>query len=372
MAGLKGWRLVVEDGVTSTFGLAADETNARRAGEGTSPPTLRLYTYQPCALVGRFQTLENELRVDSCREQGIPVGRRPTGGGAIVMGPEQLGVAWTLPGAEQDGYRHARAMMARFSEGLVAGLSPLGVSARFRGKNDLEVEGRKVAGLGVYRDKSGGVLYHASVLVDLDIAWMLGLLSTPFEKISDKTIATVAQRVTTVRREAGRTVSLDEARDSIAEGFARVFDVRLERGSYSDEELRETRVLERDKYATEEWIQQRIDMPDSFGTHKVKTPAGLLEIRATLAGPTLKAVYVGGDFFASEGALADLEGALRWHSSAVGAVRETVHRVYEQWGEGLSGLPETTVADAVLAAAHTASGGQYGCFVNPQGSSRAG
>lgn len=371
MAGLKSWRLVIEDEVTPTYGLAADEICAQRVGADASPPTLRLYTYVPCALVGRFQTLENELRVEACRERGITVNRRPTGGGAIVMGPDQLGVAWTVRGADQDGYRQARAMMAHFSEGIVAGLARLGLEARFRGKNDLEVGGRKVAGLGVYRDKSGGVLYHASVLVGLDVAWMLSLLQTPFEKISDKVIATVAQRVTTVRREIGRDVSLDEMREHLMAGFRETFSVELEAGAYDSEELGEIRVLEREKYETDEWVRQRVEIPDAFGTHKVKTPAGLLEIRATLVGPTIKAVYIGGDFFAAEGALADLEGALRWHGSTAESVRETVNSVYGRWGEGLSELPEATVSSAVLAAVHAASGGRYGCFVNPQGGSSA-
>ena len=50
------WRYIADDGVSASFGLAADETLARRLGAGASPPTLRLYTYvSHCALVGRFQ-----------------------------------------------------------------------------------------------------------------------------------------------------------------------------------------------------------------------------------------------------------------------------------------------------------------------------
>ena len=362
------WRLVIEDAVTPTYGLAADEVCARRVGADSSPPTLRLYTYRPCALVGRFQTLDNELRLAHCEAEGIPVNRRPTGGGAIVMGPDQLGVAWTTRGADRDGYRHARALMVRFSEGLVDGLAMLGVDARFRGKNDLEVDGRKLAGLGVYRDGSGGVLYHASVLVGLDVRWMLRLLDTPFEKITDKTVETVAGRVTTVRRLVGREVSVDEVRQALARGFESAFDVTLAPSGYNGDELSEIAAVEQSKYTDPGWVRREVALPDTFGTHKVKTPTGLLEVRATLAGQTLKAVYIAGDFFAAEGALADLEGALRWHPADAAAIAATLDDVCARWGAGLTAIPRQTVLEAILTAGSVSGAdGQYGCFVNPEG-----
>ena len=363
------WRSIIEDGVEPSYGLAADEVSARRAGLGTSPTTLRLYTYRPCALVGRFQTLESELRVARCVELGVPMNRRPTGGGAIVMGPDQLGVAWTLAGAPKDSYGHARALMERFSVGLTTGLASLGIDARFRGKNDLEVGGRKLAGLGIYRDGSGGVLFHASVLVGLDVRRMLQILDTPFEKITDKTIATVSGRVTTVRRLLQREITMHAVRSALARSFSDVFDVTLTDQRYSDDERDEIAALMQAKYDTMAWVRRHVALPDAFGTHKIKTPAGLLEVRATLAGPTLKAVYIGGDFFASEGALADLEGSLRWHVADLQAIARTLDAVYERWRDGLAGLPQQTVLQAVVGAAMAAGAveGQYGCFVNPTG-----
>ena len=91
------WRYLCEDRVSDSFGLAADEAMALRVGENLSSPVLRLYTYRSCsALVGRFQRIENELNLDFCREQKMSVNRRPTGGGAILMGEDQLGVALML------------------------------------------------------------------------------------------------------------------------------------------------------------------------------------------------------------------------------------------------------------------------------------
>ena len=158
------WRLLEQDGTSAASGLAVDETLARRAGEGSSPATLRLYTYRShCALVGRFQNLANEIHVSFCEDNGVELGRRPTGGGAIIMGAHQLGVALAVPGRGTDFPGPARDLMERFSRGLAAGLEELGITARFRGKNDLEVDGRKIAGLGIHRDASGGLLFHASL-----------------------------------------------------------------------------------------------------------------------------------------------------------------------------------------------------------------
>ncbi len=59
---------------------------------------MRLYTYRPhVALVGRFQNIEAELNLDECDRFGAEINRRPTGGGAIVMGDGQLGLALVLP-----------------------------------------------------------------------------------------------------------------------------------------------------------------------------------------------------------------------------------------------------------------------------------
>ena len=227
------WRLITDDGVSASFGLAADETLAQRVGMNISQSMLRLYTYRShCALVGRFQNVENEIRLDYCRENGITINRRPTGGGAIIMGADQLGVALTIPGRTEDDYSHARELMGKFSEGLVRGLNQLGVEASFRRKNDIEVNSRKLVGLGIYRAPSGGLLFHASLLVDLDIARMLRVLNTPFEKISDKEIDTVAGRMLYVGLLIVTTVQLENL--SLSHYFTDISD-GIHLFSYTDQ-----------------------------------------------------------------------------------------------------------------------------------------
>lgn len=369
------WRLITDDGVSASFGLAADDTMARRVGRGDSPPTLRLYTYRShCALVGRFQTVENEVHVDYCREHDIAVNRRPTGGGAIIMGADQLGVALTLPGRGETTYGRAREMMARFSEGLVHALRHLGVEARFRRKNDIEVAGRKIVGLGIYRSPSGGLLFHASLLVDLDIPLMLRVLKVPFEKISDKEIATVAQRITTVRREVGRAISLDEVRATVADAYAAVFGVRLVRGDFETDERLDIAALERTRYLSDTWVYQTADVADAVGVARIKTPGGLVEVRVTLAGHTLKAAYIGGDFFAAEQAIADLEARLRWHSADPAALEATVRRVCARWPDSMGTLTSRDLVRAISMAVRRARvvdarrrSDPYGCFVTPGG-----
>ena len=369
------WRLITDDGASASFGLAADELLAQHVGLNLSPSTLRLYTYRShCALVGRFQNVENELRVEYCDKNAITINRRPTGGGAIIMGADQLGVALTIPGREQDDYSHARELMGKFSEGLVCGLNQLGVQASFCRKNDIEVNSKKLVGLGIYRAPSGGLLYHASLLVDLDIALMLQVLNTPFEKISDKEIDTVAGRITTVRREIESRISLDDVRDTIAQGFASALDVNLNASAFTSTEQEQISQLENEKYLTRDWVYQTTVVPDSNGSAKVKTPAGLIDVSVTMAGSTIKAAFISGDFFASESAIADLEASLRWHSSEPEKVRTTVEKIFQTRKSDFNQIEPDFLFDAVMKAISRAriSEGQmradpYGCYVNPGG-----
>lgn len=369
------WRLICDDGVSASFGLAADDELAQRVGSGLSQPTLRLYTYEShCALVGRFQNVDNEVRVEFCGANGITINRRPTGGGAIIMGADQLGVALTIPARKEDDYSHARELMGKFSEGLVRGLNPLGVEATFRRKNDIEVNGKKLVGLGVYRTSSGGLLFHASLLVDLDIALMLQVLNTPFEKISDKEIHTVAGRITTVRRETKCQIRLDEVRRVIADGFVSAFEVNLIPADFTDEECKQIAELENEKYLSDDWVYQSTAVPDTNGSAKIKTDAGLIDVSVTMAGGTIKAALIGGDFFASENAVADLEASLRWHPGSIVNVTATIKKIFENRKSEFNGIQPEVMIEAVTKAVARARMAEsqmradpYGCYVSPGG-----
>lgn len=366
------WRYIADDRVTASFGLAADEVVTRRQGTGQSPPTIRLYTYRShCALVGRFQRVASEVNLEFCRQQGIAVNRRPTGGGAIIMGEHQLGVAIMLPErADTHSYDRTRELFRRFSAGIVEALADLGVAAECRRKNDIEVNGRKIAGLGIYFDPAGGLLFHASLLVDLDIPLMLQALRTPFEKISDKEIASVAERVTTLRRETGRTLTVAEVRERVRMGYARRLGISLQPVEFSQGELGGIAALERERYTSAAWLEQEPATPDAMGSATLKTEGGLLSAHLTLAGELIKAIYLSGDFFCDEQVIASMERALRWHSAAPEQVARTLEGLKEREGIGLPGVPTEAVVRVIGLAVDAARRREQlatakGCFVNP-------
>lgn len=364
------WRYIADDGVRAAFGLAADEVMTRRQGTGASPPTLRLYTYAShCALVGRFQRAAAEVRLDECQALGIDVNRRPTGGGAILMGADQLGVALAMPfaAAGERTYESTRALFARLAAGLVGALGELGIRAEYRRKNDLEVDGRKIAGLGLYFDRAGGLLFHASLLVDLDVPLMLRVLSTPLAKLSDKAIRTVSERLATVRRETGQAVPLAEVRALVRAHYARALGVPLVSGDFAPDERAEIAALERERYATPAWLEREPAVPDTTGSATVKTPAGLVSAHLTMAGDVVKAVYLTGDFFADEGAVARIERALRWHAADPARVTATLEALAAE-GTELPGIAPAEIGRLVAEAAAASrqeerSAPAKGCFI---------
>lgn len=365
------WRYIADDAVTAAFGLAADEAVARRQGTGASPPTLRLYTYRPhCALVGRFQRLASEIDLAACERLGVEVNRRPTGGGAIIMGEGQLGIAIMTEAAGARSYDRTSELFRHFSAAITRALGGLGIEAEYRRKNDVEVGRRKIAGLGIAFDPAGGLLFHASLLVDLDIAFMLSVLRTPFAKISDKEIATVAERMTTVRREVGRPVAVGEVRERLRAAYGAALGVTLVPGDFTPDEREDIEALARERYASREWLDREPATPDATGSATVKTPGGLLTAHLTLAGDTIKAIYLSGDFFTDESVLAGMERALRWHPASAEAVTKTLDGLRERDGLGVPDVPSEAVGRAVEAAAeaarrHEQHGVPKGCFVAP-------
>jgi lipoate-protein ligase A len=347
------WRLLTHDGVDAAAGLALDEAmlaGYARDADPSTEPTLRLYTYRShCALVGRYQHLEAEVDLDACRRTGTGYSRRPTGGGAIVMGAGQLGVA-VATRAPAD--VNPRELLARYAEGIVAGLLELGIEATFEGKNDLSVERRKIAGLGLYLDPGGGLLFHSSILADLDIPFMLEVLNIPAAKLGDKAVAAVAERITTVSRETGQAVGGADIREVIATGFAKALGIELRAGSTTPAEDARAAALEAERYASREWCFEHSPQPDATATSVFKTPEGLVRCYLALHGPTIKSALFSGDFNAVPEPLARFEASLRW-ARLEEATLEKLATVACPDGTGL-GVPPSELVKAVLTAGERA------------------
>jgi lipoate-protein ligase A len=243
----------------------------------------------------------------------------------------------------------------------VSGLEGLGIQVTLRGKNDLEVDGRKIAGLGAHADDDGAVLFHCSLLADMDLQLMLNLLNIPVEKLSDRAVSALEARLTTVSRELGRPVTIDWLRRRIKEGFERAFGVSLSPRPFDEGEVWGISRLESENYLSSEWVYQRQPPRDTEGTARRKTEAGLLSVHLSLAGNVIKNLVISGDFFASAVALNRLEARLRWSAVERGVVEDAV-RAELNGGHSLQELSVAEVSDVILEAAANASA-QGVCFL---------
>ena len=308
------WRLYDPGPLTGAENMCLDEVLLEERGLGRGADTLRFLQFKPaCVLVGFHQCLGEELRLGYCREQGIDVNRRVTGGGGLLFDEPQLGWELVCSKAFFNAGIPDKALYGRLCAPVVKALRRLGLNAAFRGRNDIEVNGRKICGTGG-TDSGPAFMFQGTILTDFDVETMLKCLKVPLEKLKDKEIASVRQRVTCLKEELGSLPPLAEVKEAVAEAFAGDFGIRFVPGGLTAGE--EAMLAERlPWFRSDAWIDGV--RPDWERTGAVsamrKTPFGLVRVtlQANLPRQRLKSVFITGDFLAYPGrALSDLESIL--------------------------------------------------------------
>jgi lipoate-protein ligase A len=251
----KKWRLLplrIDDAFTA---MAIDEALLRLNAEGKSPNTLRFWRWLPSAVsLGCFQSVEREVDFEAAERYGVDVVRRITGGGAVFHdhdGELTYSIVCRQGDVPEDIIESYRLICG----GLVRGFENLGLRAEFKPVNDVHANGKKISGSAQTR-RWGSVLQHGTVLISPDVRQMFELLKVSPEKISDKFIASVYGRVTTIEREIGRKSTFWEVRETMIAGFEDSLNVKFQEGELTSEELELTKKL-RPKYASDEWLRKR-------------------------------------------------------------------------------------------------------------------
>jgi lipoate---protein ligase len=348
---METWRLLDTGRLSAAENMALDELLLELKAEGKIPATLRFLQFRrPCVLVGHHQSVEDEIRLDYCTSKGIEINRRLTGGGALYWGTEELG--WEIfigrnhpciPFALEDLYK-------KMGESAANGLRRLGVRARFRPRNDIEIQGRKISGTGG-TELSGAILFQGTLLIDFDVDEMMRALRIPTEKLQQKEIESVKERVTCLKREIGATPPLSTIKSSLLKGFGESFGV-----AFAEQPLT---VAERDRlnlklpyfssreyiYKTREALPKRRTL-----TSLLRTSGGLIRVSMAVDIKTrvINQVLITGDFFAyPKRSIFDLESLLKNSKANPPEIRKLILSFFDNGNRRIPGIRPEQIIKAI-------------------------
>lgn len=261
------WRIIPLETHNAFLNMALDEaaSEALAASGTTVLPTIRFYRWQPSAVsIGYFQSLEDEVATEKCREAGVDIVRRRTGGGAVfhdyegeitysVIAPELL-----FPKGITESYHVICGW-------IVESLKLLDIKAEFKPINDIilasdavgsqgeNVGGKKISGNAQTR-RNGILLQHGTILYTVDVRKMFSLLKVGQEKIADKMIAAVEERVSSIKK-LKPDLTMEQLYQVLLKGFTMDKDFIM--GAWTPEEMTRGLELAKTRYATKEWNRLR-------------------------------------------------------------------------------------------------------------------
>ena len=246
------WRVVELETYDAFFNMALDEAVSEGIKNGSSPPTIRFYTWKPGAVsIGYFQSMKDEVNLNTCRELGVDCIRRWTGGGAVYHDPEGE-ITYSLIAPASLFPKNINRSYEVICGWIVDGLKTLGIDAVFSPVNDIIVNGKKISGSAQTR-RGGVLLQHGTILYDIDLVTMFGVLNVSKQKITDKMIKSAQERVTSIS--AHKDVDKMDVYKALMRSFTEGKD--YEYGNWTGEELRRAKELVLQKYNTEKWLFSR-------------------------------------------------------------------------------------------------------------------
>jgi lipoate-protein ligase A len=252
------WRLL-DTGLNDAFyNMALDEAIAIARSRNLVPNTLRFFRWNPSAVsIGYFQSMEDEIEISACKLEGIDYVRRRTGGGAVYHDKDgELTYSLIIDENNRLISGDIQKTYETLCSGLVLGLQLLGIPAEFKPINDIIVIGKKISGNAQTRG-THVVHQHGTILREVDPKLMFRVLRVPNEKIRDKIIKSVEERVTSINKFLKRKVTFQELKQALINGFSNSFKIELAPGETVEFEKQLAKKLRRKKYATKKWNLRR-------------------------------------------------------------------------------------------------------------------
>ena len=177
-----------EEGLALTEYLQKEQELVKSVAE----PMLFTWMVSPTVIYGRHQEASVEVNEPYCREHGIAVVQRKSGGGCVYADEGNLMISFVSPST------HSEAVFAFFLDRVSSALRAKGLPAVTTAHNDILVDGRKVSGCACFTSPTGTIV-HGTLLYDVNLEAMLAALTPGTDKLAKHGVASVRQRVANLR-----------------------------------------------------------------------------------------------------------------------------------------------------------------------------
>lgn len=233
------WRLILDPPLPGKVNMEKDLELMEEVAGGACPPILRLYRWSPPAVsLGYFQDEHEVVDLAACREAGIDVVRRPTGGRAVLHDHE-LTYSIIVPeahpfinkGGVMDAYR-------AISRGLTTAFNLLGITATLTPEEcaqgglapgscfdtpsayEIQVDGRKVVGSAQLR-RDGIVLQHGAIIFKLQEEMYGRVLKRDYRRAETERALELGEKAAGLL-DLGYNVSYDRMTRALVKAFSMV------------------------------------------------------------------------------------------------------------------------------------------------------
>jgi len=224
------------------FNLAAEEYFLKETNEDI----FMLWRNEPAIIVGKHQNTLSEINIDYVKENNIRVVRRLTGGGAVFHDLGNLNFTFV-----QSNKDHTLNDFRKYTEPILEVLLKLGIDARFEGRNDLTIEGKKFSGNAemVWKNR---VLHHGTLLFSATMTDLSQALKVNEAKFRDKAVKSIRSRVTNISEHLKEPMDVMQFSNLIQEHITEMYPEALFY-ELTDEDHRLIDELVMTRYSTWDW-----------------------------------------------------------------------------------------------------------------------
>ena len=218
------------------FFLAMEEWVARNL-----PPEEYFFTWSvmPTVIIGHNQDIYSEVNLEYCRENGIEVVRRRSGGGCVFADGDNIMMSYICPETNvEETFRHYTQMVANQ-------LQKMGFLAEPSGRNDITIGGRKISGNAFYLLKDRSII-HGTMLYDTNIQHMLNAITPSRAKLESHQVKSVEARIIMASR-IKPEMSFKQFHDDLTAGL------ETKKRTLTDAEIKSIEEIEQ-KYYSHDWL----------------------------------------------------------------------------------------------------------------------